>query len=209
MESPDGLASRSSFDEDAHEKPILSHTDSMMSSVSQPRRLLPKQPTPPPVPPVTVNESYIHEEDTQNLHLIGRPSEGDVNEILSLLKVKTSMLALGACERVKKLAKAHPVDVIRSPILKELLTILKDGPATPLAGGAISALVALALVPEGRKHIVLLGGALPIVKFLSRCDLNHSNTSKALQLLMNLAADASNRRLLREANAVEVGALEM
>lgn len=33
-------------------------------------------------------------------------------------QVKTSMLALGACERVKKLARAHPVDVIRSPILQ-------------------------------------------------------------------------------------------
>ena len=33
-------------------------------------------------------------------------------------QVKTSMLALGVCERIKRLARAHPIDVVRSPILQ-------------------------------------------------------------------------------------------
>eukprot|EP00983_Pelagomonas_calceolata_P135437 1162153-Pelagomonas_calceolata.AAC.4 len=84
MESPDGLASRSSLDENA-ERPILSHTDSMMSSVMPPPRQPPRQQAPPV--PQTVNESYVCEEDTQDLHLIERPlTVDDVNEITSLLK---------------------------------------------------------------------------------------------------------------------------
>ncbi len=46
----------------------------------------------------------------------------------------------------------------------QLLHILDEGPFMPLAAGALSALSALALHPEGRQAIVLQGGAVPIVK---------------------------------------------
>lgn len=44
------------------------------------------------------------------------------------LQVRTSMLAMGACERIKKLARAWPTEVIASPILNELVQVLLDGP---------------------------------------------------------------------------------
>jgi hypothetical protein len=74
------------------------------------------------------------------------------------------MLALGACDRIKKIARAHPGTIISSPILPELLQIIKDGPATPLAGGAMSALATLSLVPEGRQMICVMGAAVPLVR---------------------------------------------
>lgn len=84
--------------------------------------------------------------------------------LLTWLQVKTSMLAVGACERVKKIGRSHPRDILNSPILPELISIIADGPGTPLAGAAMSALATLALCPEGRQQIVLKGGATPIVK---------------------------------------------
>ncbi len=79
-------------------------------------------------------------------------------------QVKTSMLAMGACERIRKLSKAHPHEVCTSPILPEMIKILEDGPLMPLAGAVLAALATLALNPEGRQCIVLLGGAPPLVK---------------------------------------------
>lgn len=40
-------------------------------------------------------------------------------------------------------------------------------------------------------------------RLLARCELSRPNTDKAVQLLMNLSADSHNRRILREAGAVE------
>ena len=79
-------------------------------------------------------------------------------------QVKTSMLAIGACERIRKLSRAHPHEVCQSAILPELVKILHDGPLMPLAAAVLSALSTLALDPEGRQSIVLLGGAVPIIK---------------------------------------------
>jgi hypothetical protein len=74
------------------------------------------------------------------------------------------MLALGACERIKKLARVYPSDVIQSPILDELIHIVDDGPGTQLSNAAMNAMATMALVPEGRQRIVLLGGAPPLIK---------------------------------------------
>lgn len=81
-------------------------------------------------------------------------------------QVRNSMLAQGACERVKKLSKAYPAEIVASPILDELVKILEDGPGTPLALGAMAAMSSLALLPEGRQKIVLLGGATPLIKWV-------------------------------------------
>ncbi|KAJ9508624.1 hypothetical protein QJQ45_027906 [Haematococcus lacustris] len=135
--------------------------------------------------------------------ILEKPDKNTILEIVGLLKVKTSMLALGACERIKKLAKAHPLDIINSPILPELIHIVEEGPGTPLASAAMGAMATMALVPEGRQRIVMLGGAEPLIKLISRCDTARPNTGKAVQLVMNLAADSSNRRTIREAGGVE------
>lgn len=74
------------------------------------------------------------------------------------------MLAIGACERVKKMAKSFPSEIIDSPILSELIGIIKEGPGTPLAGAAMSALSTMALVPHGRQAICISGGAPPLIK---------------------------------------------
>lgn len=113
------------------------------------------------------------------------------------------MLAIGACERVRKLSKAHPHDVCASPILPELLKILEEGPLMPLAAAVLSALSTLALAPEGRQAIVIQGGAVPIIKLIHRCDFTRPNTGRGVQLLMNLAADSQNRRIIREAGGCE------
>ncbi|KAL6748166.1 hypothetical protein V8C86DRAFT_2885561 [Haematococcus lacustris] len=135
--------------------------------------------------------------------ILEKPDKNTILEIVGLLKVKTSMLALGACERIKKLAKAHPIDIINSPILPELIHIVEEGPGTPLASAAMGAMATMALVPESRQRIVMLGGAEPLIKLISRCDTARPNTGKAVQLVMNLAADSSNRRTIREAGGVE------
>jgi len=61
------------------DQPLLYHSNSVRQApVTQPAQ----QPQ-----TTTVDESFVCEEDTQQFHLIPRPSVNDVNEILSLLKV--------------------------------------------------------------------------------------------------------------------------
>lgn len=79
-------------------------------------------------------------------------------------QVRASMLALGACERVKRIARWHPLDIVRSPVVGELVAIISDDPSTPLAGMAMSALATVALVPEGRQAITMQGGAEPLIR---------------------------------------------
>lgn len=50
------------------------------------------------------------------------------------------------------------------PRAQELVNILLDGPGTPLANSALSSLMLLSLLPEGRKLIMLKGGATPIIR---------------------------------------------
>mmetsp|Transcript_12423 Transcript_12423/g.26835 ORF Transcript_12423/g.26835 Transcript_12423/m.26835 type:complete len:380 (+) Transcript_12423:336-1475(+) len=148
------------------------------------------------------NETYAYEPDT-SYQKVDKLEPSQIQEIVGLLKVKTSMLAMGACERIKKTAKVYPMEIIQSPILAELITIIKDGPATPLAGASMSAMSTLALAPEGRQQICLQGGVVPLIKLIQRADLTKPNTEKSVALMMNLAADQHNRRIIREAGGVE------
>lgn len=81
-------------------------------------------------------------------------------------QVKTSMLAIGACERVKKIARMYPRELSGSPILAELVKIISEAPGTPLGGAAMSALATLSLSPEGRQQIWMLGGTNPLIRFV-------------------------------------------
>ncbi len=74
------------------------------------------------------------------------------------------MLAMGVCERIKKIARAFPKIIICSPILPALIAVIKEGPWSPLSGAAMSALATLSLVPEGRQQICLQGAAAPLIK---------------------------------------------
>lgn len=74
------------------------------------------------------------------------------------------MLAIGACERVKKIARLYPRELSGSPILAELVKIISEAPGTPLGGAAMSALATLSLSPEGRQQIWMLGGTNPLIR---------------------------------------------
>jgi hypothetical protein len=78
--------------------------------------------------------------------------------------MRNSMLAMGACERVKKIARGYPTEVANSAIMDELVVILKDGPATALGGSVMQALSIMALNPEGRQRVCLAGAAAPLIK---------------------------------------------
>ncbi|GFR40972.1 hypothetical protein Agub_g1637 [Astrephomene gubernaculifera] len=132
-----------------------------------------------------------------------RPEERVVHEIVGCLKMKSSMLAMGACERVKKIARVYPVEVANSAIMEELVGCLKEGPATALAGAVMQALSIMALNPEGRQRVCLAGAAGPLIRFIRTSDLSRPNLDRAVTLLMNLAADQTNRRTIREEGGVE------
>ncbi len=51
--------------------------------------------------------------------------------------MRNSMLAMGACERVKKIARAYPVEVANSAIMQQLLGVIKDDPASALSGAVM------------------------------------------------------------------------
>lgn len=74
------------------------------------------------------------------------------------------MLAIGACERVKKIARLYPRELSGSPILAELVKIISEAPGTPLGSAAMSALATLSLSPEGRQQIWMLGGTNPLIR---------------------------------------------
>lgn len=82
--------------------------------------------------------------------------------------MRNSMLAMGACERVKKIARGYPVEVANSAIMVELIAILKDSPATNLAGSVMQALSIMALNPEGRQKVCLAGATAPLVRWVGR-----------------------------------------
>ena len=109
-----------------------------------------------------------------------------------------------------------------SPLLPELVHIIKDAPESGLAGAAMGVLAVLALMPDGRQAVSNSGAAAPLVRqvfFLSDkiiassslpltaqhpdlCRLitntpfSHANVDKAITLLMNLSADQSSRRVV-------------
>eukprot|EP00201_Polytomella_parva_P020983 CAMPEP_0175046432 /NCGR_PEP_ID=MMETSP0052_2-20121109/5031_1 /TAXON_ID=51329 ORGANISM="Polytomella parva, Strain SAG 63-3" /NCGR_SAMPLE_ID=MMETSP0052_2 /ASSEMBLY_ACC=CAM_ASM_000194 /LENGTH=207 /DNA_ID=CAMNT_0016310185 /DNA_START=262 /DNA_END=885 /DNA_ORIENTATION=- len=101
-------------------------------------------------------------------------------------------------------------ELVITPILPELVNIVKDGPGTPLAVSALSTLAILALSPEGRQRIVMCGVLTPIIRLIERSDPNKPNIDKSLTLLMNLAADQVNRRIMRTEGVIEavVGVLK-
>lgn len=74
------------------------------------------------------------------------------------------MLALGACERIKRTARVYPKLIADSPLLPELVHIIFDGPESPLAGASMSALSALALMPEGRQAVCMSGASSPLIR---------------------------------------------
>lgn len=78
--------------------------------------------------------------------------------------MKSSMLAMGACERVKKIVRVYPVEVANSAILTELIAILTENPMSPLAGSSMHALSVMALSPAGRQKTCMAGGAAPLVR---------------------------------------------
>eukprot|EP00798_Chlamydomonas_sp_ICE-L_P017961 gene17961-24366_t len=95
---------------------------------------------------------------------VDKPTNSQIMEMCGMLKVRSSMLALGACERVKKIARHHNNDIAYSSILPELVNIVSENPDTPLAAGAISALCTIAMTPDGRQRICVMGGAPPVIK---------------------------------------------
>ncbi|KAG2442613.1 hypothetical protein HXX76_002698 [Chlamydomonas incerta] len=147
--------------------------------------------------------TMVHSDEGAELQKVERPDERVVTEIVGCLKMKNSMLAMGACERVKKIARVYPMEVANSAIMDQLTDILKDGPATALAGNVMQALSVMALNPEGRQKVCLAGASLPLIHFIRAADLARPNLDRAVTLLMNLAADTSNRRSIREQGGVE------
>ncbi|EFJ51935.1 hypothetical protein VOLCADRAFT_116143, partial [Volvox carteri f. nagariensis] len=159
----------------------------------------------------------VHSEASADLLRAEKPEERVVHEIVGCLKMRTSMLAMGACERVKKIARGYPVEVANSAIMDELVAILKDGPDTALAGSVMQALSIMALNPEGRQKVCLAGATTPLIKcaggkmgtcstaagFIRAADLVRGNLDRAVTLIMNLAADHTNRRMIREEGGVE------
>lgn len=134
---------------------------------------------------------------------VPKPTAANLREITELLKVKTSMLALGACDRVKKISREYPKDIATSTVLTELINNVRDDPLTPLAGACMSALSSLAMHPDGRQMIFLQGGTTPLITLAKEGDVSHINTDKAVALLMNLAADSVSRKQMREDGIVE------
>ncbi|GIL42852.1 hypothetical protein Vafri_704 [Volvox africanus] len=159
-----------------------------------------------PLPGKKENEHtsiVVHSEASADLLRAEKPEERVVHEIVGCLKMRNSMLAMGACERVKKIARGYPVEVANSNIMDELVAILKDGPATALAGSVMQALSIMALNPEGRQRVCLAGAAAPLIKFIRAADFSRPNLDRAVTLVMNLAADQTNRRMIREEGGVE------
>ena len=83
----------------------------------------------------------------------------------SPLQVKTSMLALGACERIRRTARVYPTLVAASALLPELVHIILDAPESPLAGAAMSALAVVSLYPDGRQAVCMAGAAPPLIRW--------------------------------------------
>ncbi|KXZ56806.1 hypothetical protein GPECTOR_1g726 [Gonium pectorale] len=145
----------------------------------------------------------VRPETEADLLKVEKPDERVVSEIVGCLKMRGSMLAMGACERVKKIARAYPVETAGSAIMEQLIAILLDSAGSALAGGVLQALSLMALNPEGRQRVCLAGAAAPVIRFIRAADLSGPNLDRAVTLLMNLAADATNRRTLREEGGVE------
>ncbi|KAG2448384.1 hypothetical protein HYH02_006966 [Chlamydomonas schloesseri] len=145
----------------------------------------------------------MRSDEGAELQKVERPDERVVTEIVGCLKMKNSMLAMGACERVKKITRVYPLEVANCAIMDELIDILKEGPATPLAGSVMQALSVMALHPEGRQKVCRAGASLPLIHFIRAADLSRPNLDRGVTLLMNLAADTSNRRSIREHGGVE------
>ncbi|MEW5299413.1 MAG: hypothetical protein WDW36_002431 [Sanguina aurantia] len=124
-------------------------------------------------------------------------------EIIGCLKIPGSMLALGACDRVKRISKAHPQDIANSPIIKELLEILSENSDSALAASAMAALATVSLHPTGRQRISMEGAIPILVKLIARGEVAKLNTDRAVGLLMNLAADHANRRAIRDIGGIE------
>ncbi|MEW5312972.1 MAG: hypothetical protein WDW38_004568 [Sanguina aurantia] len=100
-------------------------------------------------------------------------------EIIGCLKIPGSMLALGACDRVKRISKAHPQDIANSPIIKELLEILSENSDSALAASAMAALATVSLHPTGRQRISMEGAIPILVKLPAHDDGDRSvETSK-------------------------------
>lgn len=59
------------------------------------------------------------------------------NMLATCVQMRNSMLAMGACERVKKIARVYPVEVANSAIMQELLGVIKDDPASALSGAVM------------------------------------------------------------------------
>ncbi|KAG2499900.1 hypothetical protein HYH03_002188 [Edaphochlamys debaryana] len=159
---------------------------------------------PPPKKDDANHTSVVVQSDTSSeLLKAERPDERVVTEIVGCLKMKGSMLAMGACERVKKIARVYPVEIANSAIMQELIAILKDNAATALAGSVMQALSIMALNPEGRQKVCLAGAGAPLIRFIRSADMSKPNLDRAVTLLMNLAADQTNRRAIREDGGVE------
>jgi hypothetical protein len=114
------------------------------------------------------------------------------------------MLALGACDRVRKIAREWPRDLAESPVLTELIITVKDDPLSQLSGSCMAALSTISLHPDGRQIIFINGASQPLINLVKQGQLDHPNTDKAISLLMNLAADSVSRKQMREEGLVEV-----
>ena len=120
-----------------------------------------------------------------------------------LMQVKTSMLAMGAVERVKRIAREWPKEMAESIVLPELILTIKEEPHSLLSGACMSALSTISLNPDGRQMIFVKGASPPLITLIKLGDLAHPNTDKAISLLMNLAADGVSRKQMREEGLVE------
>lgn len=83
-----------------------------------------------------------------------------------ILQTKTSMLAVGAAERIKRVARVFPKEICASDIPGALVAVIET--TSPLAGAAMAALTTLATAPEGRQVICLQGGVPPLVRWEGR-----------------------------------------
>jgi len=155
-------------------------------------------------PSTTTTFGYAADDDDDDSVRTDRPDELTMNEITMMLKVKTSSLALGACERVRRIARSFPVEVCADahvvPGVVELAAAAEPG---ALTAAALGALAMLAAVPQGRQRVAAAGAIPPAIRILLRMDMKDQSTQKAVLLLVNLSVDAQCRKKIRDAGGVE------
>ncbi|KAG1654777.1 hypothetical protein FOA52_007437 [Chlamydomonas sp. UWO 241] len=145
----------------------------------------------------------VTDEDGKTVR-VERPDSITLGEINNMLKVKTNMIALGACERVTRMARFYVPEICENQgVVAALVALFAAGEPGGLTAGSLTAMAALAAHPEGRQAAAQAGAIPPAIAIVQRCDVKDFNTERAVTLLVNLSADQVNRRMVRDGGGVE------